>query len=176
VAPTDGEALSRLQSVTRIGVEPSAIDPRVFVDGQDITDEIRTPEISRLASVVAAIPAVRQWLLPEQRRLASGGSDNGLVAEGRDLGTKVFPEAPVKFFLEADTAVRAARRHGELTTAGHRVGVAQTEEDIRARDARDRSRETAPLAKAADAVVIDTTTLDVDQVIDRMMAVISARL
>jgi cytidylate kinase len=144
-----------------------------MVDGCDITEDIRTPPISGLASVVAAIPAVREWLLPVQRGVASVGR---LVAEGRDLGTKVFPEAQVKFFLDADMEVRAARRHEELATAGHRVGLAQTEEELRARDARDRGRTTAPLARAADAIVIDTTALDVDQVIERMMAVVSARL
>jgi CMP/dCMP kinase len=169
---SDVAALEGLLSATRIVVEPSAAQPRVLVDGRDVTNGIRTPEISQLASVVSAIPLVRQWLVPVQRSVVS---TDGLVAEGRDLGTKIFPAAPVKFFSEADTAVRAARRHREMAAAGHGGPMTQTEEDIRARDERDRSRATAPLVPASDAIVIDTTALDVDQVVDRMMAVIAAR-
>jgi cytidylate kinase len=173
VQPADSDALAAMLATTRVTVEPSAARPRVLVDGQDVSSEIRSPEISRMASVVSAIPAVREWLLPVQRALAP--NDGGMVAEGRDLGTRVFPKADVKFFLEADVAVRAGRRHQELVATGHERPLAQTTQEIHARDARDRGREIAPLVAAPDATVIDTTTLDVEQVVERMMAVIATR-
>ena len=157
---------------TRIDMEPSSSQPRVLVDGHDVSGEIRSPEISRLASVVSAIPAVREWLLPVQRALVPEG---GVVAEGRDLGTVVFPAADLKFFLEADARVRAGRRHQELVATGHDRPLAQTSEEMAARDARDRAREAAPLARAVDAHVIDTTALGIEQVVDRMMAVVATR-
>jgi cytidylate kinase len=160
-------------TATRITMDLSAARPRVFVDGCDVSGEIRSAETSRLASVVSALPAVREWLLPLQRALVPEG---GVVAEGRDLGTVVFPTADLKFFLEADPEVRAGRRHQELVATGHDWPLAQTSQELAARDARDRSRPVAPLAKASDAHVIDTTALDIDQVVDRMMAVIATRL
>ena len=173
VSPADQQAVSRLLAGTRVTMQHDPGRVVVLVDGQDVTEEIRTPEITELASVVAAIPAVREWLLPVQRRIGASG---GVVAEGRDLGTRVFPAAHVKFFLEADMDIRAARRHAELAAAGHAVPMAQTRQDLDGRDARDRSRHLAPLVAAADACVIDTTALTADQVVDRMMAVIATKL
>lgn len=98
------------------------------------------------------------------------------MAEGRDLGTHVFPEAEVKFFLKADVAVRARRRHRELAAAGYRGSVEQTQAELQARDERDRSREVAPLAVAPGARVIDTSTLEVSQVVDQMLDIIATRL
>jgi cytidylate kinase len=147
--------------------------PRVSVDGRDVSEEIRTEEISRMASIVSAIPAVREWLLPVQRRIGVAG---GIVAEGRDLGTRVFPAADVKFFLEADTEVRARRRHRELTGTDQSVVLDQTRQEIVNRDERDRTRDLAPLVPAADATVVDTSALTVEQVIERLMAVIAAKL
>jgi cytidylate kinase len=122
---------------------------------------------------VSAIPAVRAWLLPVQRRL---GSDGNVVVEGRDIGTCVFPHADAKFFLDADVAVRAARRHRELATAGYAVALEKTQQDIAVRDTRDRSRELSPLAPAADAHIIDTSALEVGQVVDRMLDIIASNL
>lgn len=173
VSPSDMQAVAQLLPVTRVTMQHRAGRVSVFVDGRDVTQEIRTPEISRIASVVSAIPAVREWLLPVQRRIGSAG---GVVAEGRDLGTHVFPAADVKFFLEADMEVRAGRRHLELTAAGHAVPMAQTRQDLDARDARDRSRALTPLVPASNACVIDTSALEVDQVVDQMMAVIATKL
>jgi len=173
VSPSDQQAVSRLLAVTRVTMRHDAGRVIVLVDRQDVTDEIRTSEISDMASVVAAIPAVREWLLPVQRQIGARG---GVVAEGRDLGTRVFPAAPAKFFLEADMDVRVARRHSELAAAGHAVPMAQTRQDLDGRDARDRSRHLAPLVAAADACVIDTTALTADQVVERMMAVIATKL
>jgi cytidylate kinase len=112
-------------------------------------------------------------LLPVQRAFAPGGA---LVAEGRDVGTKVFPQADLKFFLEADPQIRAARRHQEMAAGGEHGSLARTAEDMQARDARDRSREVAPLVPAPDARVIDTTALDIEQVVEQMMSVVTTRL
>ena len=173
VDPADEKGIAATLRCTRVRTEQRADRMHVYVDAQDLTDEIRRPEISRIASMVSALPSVRDWLLPVQRQAGSGG---GVVAEGRDVGTRVFPSADVKFFLEADMEVRAARRHRELTAAGYAVPVDQTLQDLRDRDTQDRTREVAPLLPAPDAERIDTSALTIAQVIERMMAVISSRL
>jgi cytidylate kinase len=141
--------------------------PRVLYAGRDVTQAIRTPEISEGASQVSALPAVRESLLAIQRRL---GAD-GCVAEGRDLGTVVFPDATHKFFLTASDAVRAARRQAELKGAE----LADVLRDLNRRDERDRSRATAPLVRAEDAVLVDSSALDIDAVVARIVAVVSSR-
>lgn len=173
VDPSDPAAVSALLPSMSIALRYERESPRVCVNHDDVTQEIRTSEISQIASVVSAIPAVREWLLPVQRRV---GSDGHVVVEGRDIGTCVFPHADVKFFLDADVAVRAARRHRELATAGHAVAPEKTRQDIDVRDTRDRSRELAPLAPAADAHMIDTSAMEVGQVVDRMLAIIASNL
>lgn len=139
---------------------------RTFIDNEDITGQLRSPEISRLASVVAALPYVRDRLLPIQARFSREG---GIVAEGRDMGTRVFPEADVKFFLEADLETRTTRRHRETVRDGHPETQPDTRRSIEERDANDRSRTTAPLKPAGDAVVIDSSSLTVEQVVERML-------
>jgi cytidylate kinase len=143
------------------------------VDGRDISHELRAPAVSNLASVVSAIPAVREWLLPVQRRIGAGGS---VVAEGRDIGTAVFPAADVKFFLEADADVRATRRHRELVAAGHAVPLEQTKQELSGRDDRDRTRSVAPLVPASDAERIDTSAIPAEEVVRHMLAAITAKL
>jgi cytidylate kinase len=145
----------------------------VLVNGKDVSGDLRTPAVSAAASVVSAIPAVRAWLLPIQRQIGQGGA---VVAEGRDMGTSVFPSADVKFFLEADPTVRAQRRHRELVAAGHSGALEETSADLTSRDTRDRSRSIAPLVPAEDARVIDTSNLSAADVVDQMMAVIAAKL
>ena len=139
---------------------------RIFIDNEDITAQLRSPEISRLASTVAALPHVRDRLLPIQARYRREG---GIVTEGRDMGTRVFPEADVKFFLEADIKTRTTRRYQETVRAGHPETRRDIRRAIQERDANDRSRATAPLKPAADAVVIDSSSLTVDQVVENMM-------
>ena len=173
VNPVDSQAVADLLPSTRIQMDQHPDRPRIYVDSREVTDEIRTPEISRLASLVSTIPAVREWLLPVQRQI---GADGGVVAEGRDLGTKVFPQADVKFFLEADAEVRTSRRQQELAAAGKAAPLDETRHELLARDHADRTRDLAPLIPAADATVIETSTLDVEQVIDRMMAVVATKL
>jgi cytidylate kinase len=145
----------------------------VVMNGKDITGELRTPAVSAAASVVSAIPAVRAWLLPVQRQVGEKGS---VVAEGRDIGTNVFPAAPVKFFLEADPTIRAERRHRELVAAGHGAAIEQTSAELAGRDNRDRSRSAAPLVPADDAHHIDTSRLSAEEVVNQMLAVVTARL
>jgi cytidylate kinase len=143
---------------------------QVLVDGLDVTGHLRRPEVTAAASIVSAIPAVREWLLPIQRQIGQRGS---VVAEGRDIGTKVFPAAPYKFFLEADAEVRVARRHRELVAAGRGGTVETTSRDLSARDQRDRTRSVDPLVPADDARFIDTSALSPDQVVAQMIAVVS---
>ncbi len=143
----------------------------VLVNEVDVTNELRTPDVTAAASVVSAIPAVREWLLPVQRQIGQRGS---VVAEGRDIGTKVFPSAPVKFFLEADATVRAERRHRELVAAGHNALMEKTYQDLSGRDERDRTRAVSPLVPAADARLIDTSSLRIEDVVEQMLAAVAA--
>jgi CMP/dCMP kinase len=172
VNPMDHMAISSLLASTRITLIPDPESPRVRVDDQDVTQEIRTTEVSHMASVVSAIPSVREWLLPIQRAM---GTDGHVVVEGRDIGTCVFPTASVKLFLDADSEVRAARRQREFVTTGVSIPLDRTQQDMEARDQRDRTRSLSPLQPAADAVVLDTSALSLDQVIDTLMAVISSK-
>jgi CMP/dCMP kinase len=172
VNPMDHMAISSLLASTRITLIPDPESPRVRVDDQDVTQEIRTTEVSHMASVVSAIPSVREWLLPIQRAM---GTDGHVVVEGRDIGTCVFPTASVKLFLDADSEVRAARRQREFVAAGVSIPLDRTQQDMEARDQRDRTRSLSPLQPAADAVVLDTSALSLDQVIDTLMAVISSK-
>lgn len=171
--PADIEAVVALLPTLSLKMQFDHGAVTVLVNGKDVSGELRTPAVSSAASVVSAIPAVRAWLLPIQRQIGEGES---VVAEGRDMGTKVFPTADVKFFLEADPVVRAQRRHCELVAAGHSGALEETTADLAGRDRRDRSRSIAPLVPAEDALRIDTSTLSVAEVVDQMMAVIAARL
>lgn len=173
VAPADQQAVAALLSTTSLTMQFDPGTVRVLVDGRDVTGELRTPAVSEAASVVSAIPAVREWLLPVQRRIGAGGA---VVAEGRDIGTKVFPNADAKFFLDADAYVRAQRRHRELVAAGHSGGLDETRDELNGRDSRDRTRAVAPLMPAPDARHIDTSSLRVEEVVDRMMAALAAKL
>lgn len=171
--PADADAVATLLPSLSLEMQFKNDAVCVAVNGKDVTGELRTPAVSAAASVVSAIPAVRAWLLPVQRQIGQKGS---VVAEGRDIGTKVFPSAPVKFFLEADAAVRAQRRHWELVAAGHSGAIEQTSAELAGRDNRDRSRAVAPLVPAEDAHHIDTSALSAAEVVDQMMAVIAAKL
>jgi cytidylate kinase len=174
--PTSPAAMTRLLKDMRLRVA-SAKDGGfgVEVEGRLLTEELRTPDVSRAASQVAAIPEVRAWLMPVQRDFGKQGGPEGIVAEGRDMGTRVFPDAPVKFFLNATPAERARRRHDELQTAGQAGGLSEIRRELEARDGRDQSREIAPLVPAADAIVIDTTTLTLDEVVERILKATKAK-
>jgi cytidylate kinase len=173
IQPTDQEQVAGLLQTTSLHMQFRNGAMQVLVDGRDVTGEIRTPDVTGVASIVSAIPAVREWLLPIQRRI---GRDGSVVAEGRDIGTKVFPSAPLKFFLDADATARAERRHRELIAAGYGGAIEATYQDLSGRDMRDRNRSIAPLVPAADARPIDTSALNVEQVVEQMLAAVSALL
>ena len=138
----------------------------LMCNGEDISDRIRTPEISMLASAVSAKPVVRRFLLDLQRVLAKEG---GAVFEGRDMGTVVFPEADIKFFLDASLETRALRRYQELALLAD-VTLEAVENDMRKRDENDSSRALAPLKPAQDAVMIDSSALSIEEVLNRMLS------
>jgi cytidylate kinase len=172
VTPQDDAGLSSLLDGLALNFLPGTAGQRLTANGEDITDAIRTPEISMLASAVSARAAVRAFLLEIQREL---GRQRAAVFEGRDMGTVVFPEADVKFYLDASTQVRAQRRFAE-TKARSDVSIETIERDMQLRDQQDSSRALAPLQAAPDAVRIDSTELTIDQVVDQMLAHVRAVL
>jgi cytidylate kinase len=148
---------------------------RVFLSGVEVTAEIRTPEISMAASRISSRPAVRQALLPLQRRLARQ-AERGAVLEGRDVGTVVFPEAEAKFFLDAAPEVRAGRRHQELCRSGKQSSVEEVLADQTRRDRDDSSRAIAPLKAAEDAIWVDSSELSIAAVVQLLETIIRARM
>jgi cytidylate kinase len=152
-----------------VSTDPGAAGVRL--DGEDVTAVVRGPEVTAAVSAVSAVPAVRTQLVALQRRLAG---ETGAVLEGRDIGTAVFPDAAVKVFLDASADVRAARRAGDtdagVSVAGGQTAVAAVAADLERRDRLDSSRPTSPLQAAADAVHLDSSTLDAAQVVERVLA------
>ncbi|MCH7928276.1 MAG: (d)CMP kinase [Candidatus Dadabacteria bacterium] len=136
---------------------------KVELNGKDVSKEIRTPEISRLSSDIATKISVRSFLTKLQREFAQ---NSNVVAEGRDMGTQVFPDAYVKFFIDASVEVRTNRRYLQLQQAGIKTDIENLRKDIQNRDYQDKNREIAPLHPAINAVIIDTTNLEIDQVVD----------
>jgi CMP/dCMP kinase len=163
------EELSNLCRNIRVDLQDLAGRLHVFVNGEDVTLKIRTEEIGLLASRISAVPVVRQVLLSVQRDIAVTG---GVVAEGRDMGTVVFPDAEIKFFLDASVKERAVRRFRELCERGESASLVDVESDILVRDRQDRERPIAPLIASPDAVHIDSTDKTISQVVDIMMGVI----
>lgn len=162
----DDAAMARLIESTTVDLRPANGALRVLLDGIDVAAEIRTPEVSQMASKASALPAVRARLLDLQREMGRRGS---VVAEGRDIGTVIFPSAEVKIFLRASAAERARRRFAELRAAGEAVQLDETLREIEERDRRDSGRDLAPLRQAEDAVLIDSSSLDADQVMARVL-------
>jgi cytidylate kinase len=138
----------------------------LFLNGENISDRIRTPEITMLASAISARPVVREFLLDLQKDL---GREKAAVFEGRDMGTVVFPDADVKFFLNASTRTRAQRRYAEQKPDSSQT-LNEVERDIQRRDRNDSSRAVAPLKPAVDAIIIDSTELNADEVVDLMVS------
>jgi cytidylate kinase len=165
----DREGIAAMALTTDIRVVPGASSPRVLVDGRDITAELRTQAMDEASSVVSTYPEVRRRLVALQRAMAEAG---GIVMDGRDIGTVVFPDADLKFYLDADLTVRAARRLQDLRGIGSGANLEAVRADVARRDARDRGRETSPLTVAPDAIRIDSTGLDADEVVHRMLAVV----
>jgi CMP/dCMP kinase len=168
----DGPRLGALAEALEIVFVRDTARTRILADSRDVTDAIRRAEISEGASRVSALPEVRAELLDMQRRVATQGS---VVAEGRDIGTVVFPSAQAKFFLIANLETRAQRRTLELQAAGRPAVLAEVLAEMRARDARDSGRAVAPLRRADDAIEIDSSLATPDEVIERMAAIVRAR-
>jgi cytidylate kinase len=173
LSPEDGEGLSTFFSETAISLVRDGTEQRIEVNGRDVTGELRSEAISLLASRISAKPEVRAFLLDIQRACGRSGR---LVAEGRDMGTVVFPEADIKFFLDATAGERARRRYHELRASNETVDYDEILKDLILRDRQDRERVHAPLRAAPDAVVIDTTRLGIDEVADTILGVIRACL
>ncbi|MGZ3493931.1 MAG: (d)CMP kinase, partial [Thermodesulfobacteriota bacterium] len=165
ISPQDESAVSQLASSLHLTLIPEGGQIRVLCDGQDVTEAIRTPEISRLASHISQQRAVREALVQMQREMAKGG---GVILEGRDIGTVVFPDAEVKFYLDADSDERIRRRYEEMIDKGVKVDLKQTEEELVQRDQNDMHRIHSPLKKANDAIYIDSTHRSVDEIVEEM--------
>lgn len=170
VAQLASDLLGREALVFRRDAE---LGMRVVLEGDDVSDEIRTPEMGIGASEVSVHPKVREALLGIQRQ---AGAEGGVVLEGRDIGTVVFPDAELKFFLTASPEVRAQRRHTELVQKGNAPTYEETLEAVRTRDHQDESRAVAPLRRAADAVLVDSSNLDFDGVVAEMLTTVRAKL
>jgi CMP/dCMP kinase len=155
------DRLTALAGETRIDLRAEDGTQRVFLDGEDVTSAIRTPEVSQGASKVAVVPGVRHVLVAEQRR---AGSQGGVVMEGRDIGSVVFPDAELKIFLTASPEIRAERRWREHQQKGDAIDLPRTLEEIHERDRRDSGRASSPLIRAKDAVVVDSTAMDPEEV------------
>ena len=166
IACSDTVAMETLLASMDMRVSLERGVTRIVINNEDVTSQLRSPAMSQLASTVAMLPHVRQWLLPIQQWHGRAG---GIVVEGRDMGTRVFPAADAKFFLEADLDTRAARRYHETARAGYPKPQREIRRHIQERDTNDQSRQTAPLKPADDAVVIDSSSLTVDQVVENMM-------
>ena len=167
LSTNDAAALSAIARETHIELRrPSAQQEAagakncVFLDGMEVTDEIRTEEVAQAASRLATIQEVREVLVAEQQRAGAGG---GIVMEGRDIGTVVFPAAELKIFLEASPEMRAERRWKEHQEKGDKISLAEVVEEVRERDRRDRERKVSPLVRAEDAVLVDNTAMGIEE-------------
>ena len=168
----DREELARLADRTRIRLLPAPLGNRVFLDDVEVTKRIREADVTAAASRVSVHPGIRHWMVTMQRQL---GASSGIVMEGRDIGTKVFPDAQVKIFLDAAAEVRGQRRYQQNGPAATHAAESVLQE-LRERDQRDRTRAESPLVPAADAVIIDSTHLSLDEVVAQVEAIITARL
>jgi cytidylate kinase len=167
IDPEDAAAVAERQLELEVG-------EKVLVDGADATIEIRTPAVTRAVSIVAANPEVRHELVRRQRQWAE--TRQGGVIEGRDIGTVVFPDADVKFFIDADPTIRARRRYEELFEKGVEKSLQDVQSEQNKRDKADREREAAPLVAAADAIRLDSTAMPLSEVVQRVEEAVRAKL
>lgn len=169
IEPDDHAALKDLCADLCISFKRVDGQERVWLGDEDVSEAIRTPEMSLLTSAVSASPAVRKAMVELQRRMGRSGGGAGVVLEGRDIGTEVFPDAQVKFFLHASDEERGRRRYAQLRENGQDVDLEQTIAEVVERDRADECREHAPLRQAQDAIVIDSTALDIEAVLGVML-------
>jgi CMP/dCMP kinase len=169
IAISDNAKITSLANNTDVGFKIIDGDQHIFIDSEDVTDAIRSREVTRMSSPVSSIKGVRKKLVDMQRKM---GEKGGIVMEGRDIGTVVFPKAKVKIFLTASAMERAKRRASELSENGAEVDVEQIASEIRERDLRDSSRSNAPLKQAADADLIETDNMSIEQVIEKIINIV----
>jgi len=165
----DAEALINLAHRTEIDLKGGSGPLKVLLDGEDVASYIRTPELTNNVKYIARVPGVRHEMVKLQQSI---GLRQNAVLEGRDIGTVVFPDTPYKFYLDADVAERASRRHKELTESGEAVDLEILKKDVVARDESDMKRSVGALKKARDAIVIDTTNLSIDEVVEKVLGYI----
>lgn len=168
----DHERLAELARTSEIRLEGDPDNLKVFLDGREVTSEIRLPDASRASSVVAAIAGVREAVVDKLREMARAG---GVVMDGRDIGTKVFPDAQVKLFLEASLEERAMRRWREEQARGREGTLEQVRLELEERDRRDRERSSTPLVKAGDALLIDTSGIAMNRVVELVLEIVKSR-
>ncbi|NNE97446.1 MAG: (d)CMP kinase [Pyrinomonadaceae bacterium] len=174
VSARDHEEIAEIAVDSEIKLDGKPDKLRVRLNGENVTDDIRTNEVSQIASIVSTIPAVRKELVRRQRELGKA-SKTGAVLDGRDIGTVVFPKADVKFYLTATAEARAKRRHEEDKAKGIKTKLEKTLGEIIRRDERDANRKHSPLQKADDAIEIDTSEMNLEQVFERMLAEIEKK-
>lgn len=167
----DEAALDQLAHNSKIKIEPALGGNHVLLDGRDVTQRVREEDVSQAASRVSVHPKVREWMVARQQEL---GKNGGVVMEGRDIGTKVFPDADVKVFLDADPVIREQRRIHQQHSRGASAEAMAAE--LRERDRRDRTRANSPLIAAPDASVIDSTSMSEDEVLQRVEALVQRKL
>jgi len=173
ISPEDELALNQLASSLHITFITEGEQTRVCCDGEDITSAIRSPEISRLASYISKQKGVREALVQMQREM---GKEGGVILEGRDIGTVVFPDADVKFYLDAKSDERVRRRYHEMVEKGVKVDFKETQEELTQRDHNDMHRIHSPLKKANDALFIDSTHRSVEEVVEEMVHMVKAKV
>ncbi len=172
IIPEDELAVGRLASSLHITFASEGDQTRVFCEGRDITEAIRTSEISRLASSISKQKGVRETLVRMQREM---GREGGVILEGRDIGTVVFPDADLKFYLDADSDERVRRRYREMAEKGVKADLKETREELLQRDHNDMHRSHSPLKKANDALLIDTTHRSVEEIVEQMVDIVQAK-
>jgi cytidylate kinase len=173
VSPEDGAHVLRLAEAIRIELQPQEDKNRVFLDGRDVTQAIREPRVTNAISPVSENPQVRAIMVEKQRAI---GRNGGIVMEGRDIGTVVFPEADLKVFMEASLDERARRRQEEMAAMGIVREVEKLREEIARRDQKDSSRKIAPLSRAADAILLDTTRMTIEQQVEFILQALEKKL
>ena len=172
ISPEDEPAVSKLAPSLHLSLIPEGDQIRVFCDEQDVTEAIRTPEISRLASYISKQKGVREALVRMQREM---GKEGGAILEGRDIGTVVFPDAEAKFYLDAEGDERARRRYEEMVDKGVKADLKETREELVQRDHHDMHRTHSPLKKAKDAVYIDSTHRSVEEIVEEMTRIVKSK-
>jgi cytidylate kinase len=173
VAPENGDGVRALMATTHVALEEGGGRLLVMLDGEDVTEAIRHPDVTRAVSAVSSLREVRSAMVREQRTL---GKDGGIVLEGRDIGTVVFPDADLKFFMVAGIEPRARRRQQELASNGTQLPLETLVREIQERDARDSGREESPLRRADDAITIDTSAMTIEAQVETVVAAVRKKL